>query len=257
MELIDSDFLINENSDDFIDRFVVNVTSPGQVRGSYPGIFGLATIDMTTEIVCEPEFTGLFCETTSEGATTTEGSTIINSTTTIMDSSNTSNISSTLILVLLFSSLSFLVSLFTAVVIMVAIIYCTRRNKKPANRFEEQVFIPNNFELTSNVAYHDMSSVHNYDYPSSTIIEEMHSNADTVGPHILPHQFDVCPAYNTISQSVESDGDPASRQNDIQAHSSMTYNYESPYWLPSNEEAELLSQFKELRMQSVSQQDLE
>lgn len=61
MELIDSDFFSTEH--ELIDRFVFNVTSPEQVRGSYPGIFGLATIDITTEVVCEPEFTGTYCGT--------------------------------------------------------------------------------------------------------------------------------------------------------------------------------------------------
>ena len=63
MELADSDFFELNNGPEFIDRFVVNVTSSGQVRGSYPGIFGLATIDITTEIVCEPEFNATLCET--------------------------------------------------------------------------------------------------------------------------------------------------------------------------------------------------
>ena len=61
MELADSDFFVVNNGPEFIDRFVLNVTSPGQVRGSYSGIFGFAAIDITTEIVCEPEFTGMYC----------------------------------------------------------------------------------------------------------------------------------------------------------------------------------------------------
>lgn len=35
------------------------------------------------------------------------------------------------------------------------------------------------------------------------------------------------------------------------------YNYESPYFLPSNQKTELLSQFKKLRMLSVAHKDLE
>ena len=62
MELIDSDFFASPH--ELIDRFIVNITSPGEpITSSYSGIFGFATIDITTEIVCEPEFTGTFCET--------------------------------------------------------------------------------------------------------------------------------------------------------------------------------------------------
>ncbi len=39
-----------------IDRFVVNISCNGQVRGCYSGIFGLATVNMTTEIMCKPNF---------------------------------------------------------------------------------------------------------------------------------------------------------------------------------------------------------
>ena len=35
------------------------------------------------------------------------------------------------------------------------------------------------------------------------------------------------------------------------------YDYESPYWAPSDKKAELLSQFKKLRIQSVTQKELE
>ena len=35
------------------------------------------------------------------------------------------------------------------------------------------------------------------------------------------------------------------------------YDYESSYWLPSDQKAELLSQFRKLRMHSVAQKDLE
>ena len=88
MELVDSDFFIGPP--ELIDRFVINVTSPtAQVTGSYPGIFGFATIDITTEIVCEPEFTGKYCtaitthptaidlSTTMPNASGTVGSTAI------------------------------------------------------------------------------------------------------------------------------------------------------------------------------------
>ena len=34
------------------------------------------------------------------------------------------------------------------------------------------------------------------------------------------------------------------------------YDYESPYWLPSDQKAELLSQFRKLRTQSIAQKDL-
>ncbi len=42
--------------DVLIDRFVVNISSTGEVLSSYSGIFGLAIVIMTTEIVCIPEF---------------------------------------------------------------------------------------------------------------------------------------------------------------------------------------------------------
>ena len=35
------------------------------------------------------------------------------------------------------------------------------------------------------------------------------------------------------------------------------YDYESPYWLPSDQKAELLDQMKKLRIPSVAQKDLE
>lgn len=35
------------------------------------------------------------------------------------------------------------------------------------------------------------------------------------------------------------------------------YDYESPYWMPSHKKMELLTQFRKLRIQSVSQKDLE
>ena len=225
MELIDSDFFLsNNNGDDFIDRFVVNVTTPGQVRGSYPGILGLATIDMTTEIVCEPEFTGMYCEIT-------------------INSTDSSGIGGTPVFVLLLS-----LSLLAAVVVLAVIFCCTvrrLRNKKSTSHFMER----NSIELTTNGAYRNPVSDHSYAYPPSTLIEEMRPNVETAEPLALYYQFDICPAYNTCSQSVETD--------DIQPSSHKNYNYESPYWLPSNEEAELLSQFKDLRMRSVAQKDLE
>lgn len=35
------------------------------------------------------------------------------------------------------------------------------------------------------------------------------------------------------------------------------YDYESPYWAPADRKAELLNQFRKLRIQSVTQKDLE
>ncbi len=39
-----------------IERFIVNISSTEQVFSSYSGIFGLAKVNMMTEIVCKPEF---------------------------------------------------------------------------------------------------------------------------------------------------------------------------------------------------------
>ena len=35
------------------------------------------------------------------------------------------------------------------------------------------------------------------------------------------------------------------------------YDYENPYWVPADKKAELLNQFRKLRIQSVTQKDLE
>ena len=34
------------------------------------------------------------------------------------------------------------------------------------------------------------------------------------------------------------------------------YDYDSPYWMPSNEERELMTQFKKLRIPNISQKEL-
>ena len=53
MELIDEDF--RESEDELIDRFAINITSLGPTKDRYDGIFGLAAMDVTTEIACKLE----------------------------------------------------------------------------------------------------------------------------------------------------------------------------------------------------------
>ena len=55
------------------------------------------------------------------------------------------------------------------------------------------------------------------------------------------------PTYNYIS-SVD---------NSLSIQEVGYYDDESPYWIPSNEERELMSQFSRLRIQSISHKDLE
>ena len=83
MELIDRDGYI---VDELIDRFVINITSPELVNITSLGIFGLAEMNITTEVTCAPDFTGSFCtlvETTTTENTITKNSTTDNSTTEI------------------------------------------------------------------------------------------------------------------------------------------------------------------------------
>lgn len=60
MEVIDRDPI--GSSDDLIDRFAVDITSREPTSGLYTGLFQAATLNMTIEIVCAPEFTEEFCE---------------------------------------------------------------------------------------------------------------------------------------------------------------------------------------------------
>ena len=59
MELLNNNF---RPGNTFIDRFKANISSVGQSRQICNGIFDVAAIDITAEIVCEPEFTS-YCET--------------------------------------------------------------------------------------------------------------------------------------------------------------------------------------------------
>lgn len=61
MEIIDHD----DNPDELIDRFAINVTTPFNAttgRKIYSGIFGYAEIDMTVTILCTENFYGPDCD---------------------------------------------------------------------------------------------------------------------------------------------------------------------------------------------------
>ena len=69
LELIDNNF--GNSTNQLMDRFTANISSVEQQRQTYYGIFEVAVIDITTEILCETEFTGNFCEILQVFDTTT------------------------------------------------------------------------------------------------------------------------------------------------------------------------------------------
>ena len=55
-----------------------------------------------------------------------------------------------------------------------------------------------------------------------------------------------------VNNCISPENDNLSNQDGVK-----DYDYGSPYWIPSNEERELMSQFGRLRIQSITHKDLE
>ena len=82
-------------------------------------------------------------------------------------------------------------------------------------------------------------------------------------------QFSTCPAYthdDIRSDAIQCSTCPACSHDDSRADAIQCpaysyecideYDYEIPYWAPADRKAELLGQFKKLKIPSVVQQDL-
>ena len=94
-------------------------------------------------------------------------------------------------------------------------------------------------------------SVHGIDLRSDDITVEANvvyegRDSDSSVQQNIP-QSGQGPTYNYIS-SVD---------NSLSTQEVGYYDDKSPYWIPSNEERELMSQFSRLRIQSITHKDLE
>ena len=59
-----------------------------------------------------------------------------------------------------------------------------------------------------------------------------------------------------LTQTSDSNGEGYVYDYAPQAAGEDEYDYESPYWKPSNEKAKLLEQFQKIRVRSIPQEDL-
>ncbi len=132
LELIDSDFLKDH---ELIDRFVINVTSFEQAKKSYSGIFGLAWFNITTQVSCQPEFTGEFCDTplqTLATSPTTDDTTTENADTTLTTTSSGNNlqvhVKAATLLIIIFMGLTFI-----TVIVITCVCVIRRRKAKQSS----------------------------------------------------------------------------------------------------------------------------
>lgn len=167
MEIIDHD----DNPDELIDRFAINVTTPFNAtteRKIYSGIFGYAEIDMTVTIlctenfygpdcdlfcpencICESGFTGQLCETSTLPTTNDD---TVSLPTTNNDTVSVPTIQSTMMLSteLMYSIVAIVISVVFVVVVVVIILGVAYFRKSHRLKSSDQVGYSNAVFINSN-----------------------------------------------------------------------------------------------------------
>jgi len=179
IEIVDFDF---GNPDELIDRFSINISDPvGPVseRQSYPGVFGLAELELSLRVVCESQLTGDFCEVPiTAGVTTADATQEMTTAGTKSDTTGTITSSTTITdsgqpLLLFFTVVTPIVVVcvsLTVIIISIMVIYClrakinsqaTRHDSFSASEFYDQ-YQPN---VPPSICNHD------YEYPENVLNE--------------------------------------------------------------------------------------
>ena len=225
LEILDED----SRKNDLIDRFAINITVPPDSSvplTTYYGIFNVAELDMSFRIDCSMDFMGPNCseQNTVELERTEEGR---NSSVTTRRQQMKRNRTTGIIIGSVLMLIVALLILASAVTILCAI---TARRKKRKRREKVACVI----ELQSSAGG---------TCTDTTQISPINDYSEIE---------DICTSTDGNIAMIDRLLLPSEKLEDRIAE----YDYDKPFWSPADDEEELKMQFKELKIQDITQDEL-